>query len=281
MKRTILKSLTFILTATILISCSEEAPVQTPIGERNPLLQIPADMGGINFGGVVLPNGTTSEVSEDGSTLNVKLPEGIIYIASFNNELLAADEGGYTCTSTCAGGCDVVKLGDNVGCSACPEGSTASCVGKHENSGLYGIGQGSGGGFIDLSQGISFVTPDDEKLGNFQSPVWEVLIQYPEVQEKLLAFVNELWPDETINYDKSKLVLTNVYGTYVRMHVPNSLMNARAENELIAGDEVSCDCTSGGTGCVHEEVRAGVGSLSKKIGDKCVAGACESCSMTW
>ena len=65
------------------------------------------------------------------------------------------------------------------------------------------------------------------------------------------------------------------------MNAPASSINSRIADELISEDEVSCDCSSGEGGCVHEEITVGVGLLKKKIGDICVARSCESCTMTW
>lgn len=281
MKKIIRNSAAFFLLLAVLVACNEEDTQNSPISEQSTNLKIPNDMGGIRFGGVVLPKGTKSEVSNDGSTLKVYLPEGILYVASLNNELIETDKGGYTCTSTCDGGCDVVKLGEDIGCTACPEGSTEACTGKREDVGIYSIGQGSGGGFINLDQGISFVTSSDKKVGNFQTPDWDVLVQHPKVEKQLTSFINELWPEGDIDLNNSDLALVNVFGTYIRMNVPNGFANTRVANEIISGDDVSCDCSSGEGGCVHEEITIGAGLFKKKIGDKCVAGGCESCTMSW
>ncbi|MEO9870775.1 hypothetical protein [Ekhidna sp.] len=274
------KSYILILITLICFACSEDKAHSPVINSEVFDTKIPADMGGINFGGVVLPKGTRSELSEDGSSLKVYLPEGIVYIAQdLNGDTGDADEGGYTCTSTCSGGCDVVKLGDEVGCSRCPEESTEKCVGKSsdDDEGIFpALGAGIGGGFIDLNSGISFVLKNDKKP-SLRAPEWEVLIKHPKVSEELDSFINEIWGDTDINIETSEVVVVSIFGTYISLKVPEGFTSARTENEIIGGDEVSCDCTSGVGGCTYEAIK----KFGATIGHKCIAGGCESCTMTW
>ncbi|HET8860310.1 hypothetical protein [Marivirga sp.] len=280
MRKIIKKFTLLMLLPFVLLACNEEKIQNDSFLEENADINIPSDMGGINFKGVILPNGTKSEVSNDGSTLTVKLPEGVFYIASLNGELISSKEGGYTCTSTCSGGCDVVKLGSEVGCSRCPEGSTEECVGKDpDDEGFYSIGEGTGGGFINKNIGISFVKSGEDRIEHFQSPDWEVLMQYPDFERAFNSFVKDLWPEGKVDRENADLVVVNAFGTYLRMYVPSSFLSSRTDNELISGGDVSCDCSSGESGCVYEEITTG--PFNTKIGDKCVAGACESCTMSF
>lgn len=283
MKMFKLITLVFIF-AQFLSACQESAREDLPVTVDENLLAIPENMGGLNFGGVILPEGTTSSVSSDKSTVTIRLPENFVYLARLNNELLLADEGGYTCTSTCSGGCDVVKLGKDIGCSACPEGSTEQCVGQSAKKSFNTIGQGSEGGFIDLSKGISFVRSGEEATYSHTLPTWDVIMMHPEVQKNFNNFIEELWPEGTRPAKSDKLARLNVYGTYIRVYIPADFEQRMASTTLSLADaeKVDCNCSSSEEGgCDHEDVTIGSGILKKKIGDKCVAGACTSCTMTW
>ncbi|MGB3463962.1 MAG: hypothetical protein WBA74_01775, partial [Cyclobacteriaceae bacterium] len=203
------------------------------------------------------------------------------YIASLNGRLLLADEGGYTCTSKCSGGCDVVKLGKDIGCNACPENSTEKCIGQSSKSSYSTIGEGKGGGFVDLSGDIAFVQVGEESVNDYTLPDWDVMMQHPAISAKFEKFVNDLWGGKEIQQKSAELALVNVYGTYIRLYVPSNLKEAKPALRTVAGDEVTCSCSSEQNGCDHEDITIGKGLLSKKVGDKCVAGDCTSCTMSW
>ena len=235
---------------------------------------IPTDLGGMNYGGVELPKGTLSSISDGGSTLTFTLPKGIVYAALSSGSVSMASDGSYTCTSTCSGGCNVVKFGSEVGCSSCPKESTETCTGQHGRS-EFAIGDGEGGGLIDLNAGVSFVNAADANL-QLEGPSWEVLMNIPEVAKKFEQFHDELWGQEEPGVTNSDQALVNVFGTFIRMYIPKKLKDSGARDAVVAAD-VTCSCSSGSEGCTHEDVKKGL----IKVGDRCVAGGCTSCTMNF
>ena len=238
---------------------------------------IPKDMGGLKYGGLTLPDGTTSNLSQNNSKLSMKLPKGVVFAALVHDEVISSEEGGYTCTSDCSGGCDVVKLGGEIGCSACPKESPQVCTGQHD-TGADSFPFGRGGGFIDLRQGISFVetiNPDDQLDG----PSWDVLLKHPDVEKNFERFFQSLWLEDSPKAQNSKLAVVNVYGTFIRMYVPKNMEeNSRIANAILSGERVTCKCSSDESGCVYQEITTS-GWPKIKIGDRCVAGSCKSCTM--
>ena len=125
------------LSVFLLPACQENFRQEANFNIEESLIKIPENMGGINFGGYILPEGTMSSVSADKGRIAVSLADNFIYIASDNGKILLADEGGYTCTSKCANGCNVVKLGNEIGCSACPKESSEKCIGQSAESNFH------------------------------------------------------------------------------------------------------------------------------------------------
>ena len=244
-------------------------------------------MGGFQIGNLIMPEGTHALPSTNRSRLSFTLPEGVIYVANNGGTLGIAKDGTYTCTSDCSGGCDVMSIGENVFCSACPEGSTESCLGKwgdkeeiEEIQQSFLIGDGNNGGFIDLNQGITFASeiPTENR---FTEPAWDVLIKTPQVAQAFSEFYGGLWPNGTPDFNRAKLAVVNVFGTYVRLYVPASMAtSARLGPSIAMANEVSCGCSSGTGGCTQEDITKGEGEEAIKIGDKCIAGGCVSCTMS-
>ncbi|MEL7146652.1 MAG: hypothetical protein AAFO69_09815 [Bacteroidota bacterium] len=281
MKRLINLWMIVCITFLVLVACTTD-DVNREAEELLHQLQdtaVPSDLGGLHEGHLVLPKGTMSSLSADGSTLIYTLPEEVHYIANENGELAMATMGSFTCTSKCSGGCDVVKFGEQLGCSACPEGSTDDCVGSRGLAG-FSVGDGDGGGFINLQKGISFLTAADMDMQQAEpiwtGPSWNVLMSHPEIARSFNSFYEELWNGAEPDLEQAQLVLVSVFGTTVRLYVPSSLMTD-GRLGIIAGEAVTCECSSGTTGCKHEDIKKGI----IKVGDKCVAGNCTSCRMNF
>ena len=245
--------------------------------------KIPTDMGGIKFGSLVLPKGTISTISQNGSRLDFKLPKNYIYAATDNTgKAFFTHEGSYTCTSTCSGGCDVVKFGNEIGCSACPEGNSDPCVGERgknmqKNGAIeHQIGYGQNGGIINLEYGISFITHQSKKTKNENSPNFDVLISHPKIKMEFDLFLNKIWGDKTPNLKNAKEVLVDVYGEIISLYIPLE-MHKNSTFQFINAAKISCKCSSGDSGCKLEPIKKGI----MTIGQSCKAGSCTSCTMTW
>jgi hypothetical protein len=279
----ILSIITILILGVILYACSNDEISLKEIPSQEESLQdakIPSDMGGLKFGNLTLPKGTISKISENGSKLDFKLPNGYTYIATDESgKVFLANEGSYTCTSTCSGGCDVAKLGNNIGCSACPEGSAAPCTGKRgkttKKKGLQ-IGDGFNGRIVEIKNSIKFLYKETLiQNKNVKSIKFDSLLNNFKIRNEFYNFVNSVWKGKIISDNNYKKVLANIYGTTIVMYVPKDYK----QNSKVAldGSNVSCNCNSGSSGCDLEGIFKGL----FRIGDKCVAGSCNSCTMSW
>ena len=264
--------LLFFMSILLIFSCEESIVDEQDLGLNT------EDFSNLYYNNLKLPEGTVGIYSADRSSVRLELPDNIKYIANNDNSFIITSSGSYTCTSKCSPGCDVVKLGDDIGCSACPKTSKEDCIGSHgkTTSGNL-IGDGEGGGFIDLDLGITFSQKSDI-LNQLDAPQWDVLIKHPEVNKKFEEFYSSYWPSGIPDYKNSKSIVVNIYGVHVKLLMPSNL-DYRADT--VSGDEVTCACNSGTEGCIHEEINVKIGFINKKVGDKCVAGACTSCKMSF
>jgi len=246
--------------------------------------KIPTDMGGLKYGNLVLPKGTISKVSKNGSRLDFKLPKNYIYAATDKEgKVFFAITGSYTCSSTCSGGCNVVKLGDVVGCSACPPGSTEPCTGSRgkslQKNGLstHQIGNGYNGGLINLNYGISFVSnTSNKRVQKGKSPNFNILIAYPKIKSEFDLFLKNIWNNKSPSLKDSKEVLVNVYGKVISLYIPIK-MYKNSKDQFVSGSKISCNCSSGSSGCTLKPIKKGLFT----VGHTCVAGSCTSCTMNW
>lgn len=291
-----IKNSSIIITLLTLVSfafyaCSNndaKSVILDEIANQKELFQdttIPSDMGGLKFGSLLLPKGTISKISQNGSRLDFKLPENYVYAAKdATGKVFFAIEGSYTCTSTCSGGCDVLKLGDNIGCSACPAGSTEPCVGQRgkrnvQKSDKYShqIGDGNDGGLINLKNGISFITTRtarNKRILPENTPNFEFLTKHPKIKAEFDLFFNEMWDGELPNENNSKPVLVNFYGKVISLLIPIEIYQT-SEIQFIAGDTISCSCSSDTGACILKPIK----KTFVIIGYTCVAGDCTSCTM--
>jgi len=278
-----LSTIIILVTGVIFFACSNNEAQDTIFNDVSNIKNttIPLDMGGLKFGSIVLPKGTISKISQNGSRLDFKLPKNYIYAATDEKgQVFFADSGSYTCTSNCSGGCDVVKLGDVVGCSACPEGSTDPCTGKRglnsfQKNNLYShqIGDGNNGGLINLESGISFITT--KKKLNRYVPNLEVLTKHPKIKSEFDNFFNKIWKNKLPTKKNSKEVLVDVYGKTISLLIP--IETYQSSKVQFIGGKISCNCSSGSSGCTLKAIKKGFVT----VGHTCVAGSCNSCTMSW
>lgn len=285
----ILSIITILIASSIFCACSNdeaENNILNEVSSKKQLKQdtkIPLDMGGIKFGNLVLPKGTISKISQNGSRLDFKLPKNYIYVATdATGKVFFADTGSYTCTSTCSGGCDVAKIGENIGCTACPEGSTASCIGKRGRSkstkiNKNQIGDGFNGRIVETTKSIHLIYKNKKiETKNIKPFKFDSLLNNSKIKKEFYSFIDNIWKGKTISKNNFKKVLASVYGTTIVMYVPvDYIQNSKVM--LADGSNVSCNCDDGNSGCVLEGIFKG----PFRIGDKCVAGSCNACTMSW
>jgi len=268
----VLRQFLFLLSILLVFSCED-----SNFDELDQKL-VSEDFSNVQYGDLILPEGTVGTYSADKSSVKILLPKNIKYIANQGNTTITAFGGEYTCTSTCSGGCDVVLFGGNVGCTACPEGSSDECVGKHTKKKTiednFQIGDGTGGGFINLDKGITFSQKSDIEH-QLDAPDWDVLINHPIVNKKFDEFYRSYWPSGEPDVKNSKSIVVNVFGANVKLFMPLQMDNRNVP--VIEGDDVTCKCSSGSSGCTYKAVKKGI----IKVGDSCVSGACTSCTMTF
>ena len=82
----------------------------------------------------------------------------------------------------------------------------------------------------------------------FTEPAWDLLIKTPQVAQAFSEFYGGLWPNGTPDFNRAKLAVVNVFGTYVRLYVPASMAtSARLGPSIEMAEEIGCTCSSGGT----------------------------------
>lgn len=232
---------------------------------------IPKVLYNANYNGLRIPDGTTTEVLNNGSTVKLKFPKGIVLVGTTTTgELFRVAETEYTCTGNCTTGCDVIYAGGSFGCSAC-DPATIVCTGKAKS-----LAEIQGKGFVDLSAGISFVKNKKEAASLMAGP--DVLLSIPEVREAMKAFNLKIHGSENPDFsDKRQYreVGLNLFGclvTYMAPSLSNRNASRMADEELIdaAAWSCRCDAPAGSSGCTKD---SGIGYK------KCTSGACTSCTM--
>lgn len=276
-----------LIVSLIFYACSnEEVNLNEAHGQKQ-LLQdtkIPSDLEGIKFGSIILPKGTIAKVSQDNSRLDFKLPKKYIYMATdINGKAIFANSGSYTCTSICSGGCDVVRLGDVVGCSACPEGSSDSCTGnrggkKIENKSSYDhqIGEGKNGALINLENGINFLSSSSRRVSKENTPDFQTMMEFPKINSEFENFFEKIWNGKSPNNRNSKEVLVDFYGQTISLLIPIETYN-NSKSQFVESGNISCNCSSGSSGCTLNKIKKGIIT----VGHSCSAGSCTSCTMSW
>jgi len=266
----------FILTIFLISACLDDQ-----VKQDNPL-QLPEVLNNVKFGDIQLPNGTIAKrLPGTSNAVEFIFPRGIQYVGldKESKQVLRIGSGCYECTSTCTKGCDVVKLGEQVGCSRCED--KATCSGKDCSS----MGQMEQAGFIDLNSGIKLISKETFSSQEFlKPPSLEVLNKIPEVRDALEKFYTEYWGAEIPSSKNSKSVVVSFFGAKANLFIPTDMIsNARINQTYYMiddGNEVKCSCESGSSGCTLKEIKANVWPYPV-IGQSCESGSCNSCRMTW
>jgi len=265
----------FLITAVVLFTgCQKNA--KEPTSEEISLTaeSIPKVLYNASFDNMRLPDGTTTEILNNGSTVKLSFPKGIYLIGvnSVSGEIQRLSETEYTCTGDCTKGCDVIYAGGSFGCSAC-EPSTITCTGKSKN-----LTEIQGKGFVDFNAGISFIKSKEDAAKLFAGP--DNLLNIPEVRKAMKAFNLKIHGSENPDFTDKKQyreVGLNLFGCLVTYMAPSTLnhnyFNLRGgEDELVDAASWSCRCDApaGSSGCTKD---SGIGYK------KCTSGACTSCTM--
>lgn len=230
---------------------------------------IPQILNEAYLGDMRLPNQTTTEIRNQGSTVIFHFPAGVYLVGkdTVNGQLKMLTEADYTCTGACKQGCDVFYINKHFGCSQC-EPSTISCTG-HSNtlSGLQGYG------FVDLKQGVHFLIHKDQVNQLFSPP--DNLFDIPEVRKGMEIFNIQNYgvahPDFS-NPDEYQEVAVNLFGCLVGYLIPKTgeLRQQVSINQLVRVSSFSCHCDQGDSGCTP------VSGLGFKM---CKKSSCLSCTM--
>jgi hypothetical protein len=264
------------------VSCSLESKKALPESNVLDSRSIPKVLTDATIDGLKLPNGTTTEIISDGSTVLYNFPNGIKLLKwnRKNNVFVESSGGSYTCTGSCSSGCDVFYVQGSFACSACSP-TTVTCTGK---SGFSGDPESvESMGFIDYNVGVSFVT-NKQQLENVVASSPKFLFEVPAVIRAMKAFnvkVHGL-EDPSLSVlppSEYKEVIVNLFGTIVKYNVPKSYLekirkSARVGEESVEpmeGGKASCSCTQGTSGC---KLDSGLGYT------KCESGGCIACTMT-
>ena len=244
MKKNVIFAGVFFVVFIATLSCDKRS-VEGVGGFEN--FKIPAILNGAKFGGLQLPDGTTTHIENGGSTVRFEYPKGIKYFKKDSRGNIIGDSGGsYTCTGGCVKGCDVFYVGGSFACSQC-EPSSISCVGKSNPQNRVVDSDEAEGAFVNLNQKIAFVSDEDE-IGKMK-PAPSFLFDIPEVRDEVLAFNRKVYgvdrPEVSWENKKDfKVVVVNFFGSAVRYLIPASyhskLTNARIST--VSGSKIACTC---------------------------------------
>ena len=268
--------LVFLFSITFVISCQKNGDKKKEQEASLTPEAIPRVLQNAKLNDLQLPDGTTTEVIDDGATVRFKFPDGIM-LAGVNKvagdiELLPGGE--YTCTGSCTKGCDVLYAGGSFGCSAC-DPATVVCTGKAKGS----FTDLEGRGFININAGISFISEKSQTKGLFTGPSIKVLLSIPQVAEAMKTFNRKVYGTDNPDFsDASQFreVGMNLFGCLVTYMAPArthaKYANVPPDDELVDGASWSCRCDApaGSSGCTKD---SGIGYK------KCESGACVSCTM--
>jgi len=99
---------------------------------------IPSVLQGAYLGELRLPDQTTTEILNGGSTVRFHFPRGIYLVGRDTaGQIRMLTETDFTCTGDCTEGCNVFYIRKHFACSQCEPG-TISCTGKSLSlSGLH------------------------------------------------------------------------------------------------------------------------------------------------
>ena len=269
------------------LACQQES---IQLADSQNLTKLPEIIGKgeiLLWQGVPLPENTVIVKKNVGSMNSAEFvfPKGIKAVIQKPDNSLSLESGDcYQCTSDCQNGCDVVKLGDAVGCSRCEGDAPPPCTGKSC------LSVGYVAGFIDINVGIIFIKKGDiDKISSLASPNWDILEKLPEVQSALetlnLKYYGTKSPSQEVEEAERKGYLINLFGSPAIYYIPNTYFKSLPQTRVEEFDEleesgvadVTCKCESGTTGCTKEKIR----SMGVTVGYKCVSGSCTTCKMTW
>lgn len=279
------KLLLWVMAVLLLIThgCKVSETEQEILPEQVGFEKVPEVLNGATIAGLRFPDGTISNYVTRGEVA-FDFPTGWRLIDYNFGEGTYSYVKTYTCTSKCSGGCDVIYISDNVGCSSCPENDPQSCTGKWGADNEQIIVpfadvdkalQGEKLVFVNFGVGINKVDNDSEVKE--LKPLPNYLLNIPEVQALYKEFIMReaqisSFNDELFSSDDRILqpVMVNFLGFGCYLNIPVKKENAKLETR-----DPNCSCSSGQSGCTLEEITKGF----IHIGWKCTTGGCTSCTM--
>lgn len=160
-------------------------------------------------------------------------------------------------------------------CLSCERGSRSVDNGISEDI----ITSERGSGFININEGISFIT-DSKPMPSYFSAMSEI----PEIKKAMDDFVNQFYQNKTIPEtildgegravapEDHSFVLVNFFGRAAYVLIPKSFIsNLSNERRVVATQLVSCGCVGSGGGTC-KLIQDGTRSICQ---NKCGSGACE------
>lgn len=264
-----------ITTVTLITGCQKNVKEQSNEEIILTPKSIPKVLYGAVFDNLKLPDGSTTEILDNGATVKLNFPKDIYLMGTDikSGEILQLVASEYTCAGACTTGCDVIYAGGSFGCSAC-DPSTITCTGKSKS-----LAKIQGKGFVNFNAGISFIKEKQEAENLFAGP--DILLNIPKVREAMKAFNLKIHGTENPDFSNAKQfreVGLNLFGCLVTYMAP-SASNRNSSNlkdgivtKLVDAGSWSCRCDAplGSSGCTKD---SGIGYK------KCVSGDCTSCTM--
>ncbi len=292
-------AIALISTFAILESCQKqenEAASPTPASES--FFKKPSEItNNAYLGGMRLPD-NSKVTSTDKSQLQVEFPEGIVFISNDDKGNIAQTSMmGYSCTCSGRGGCDVYEVKvDGKLTYGCAEGScSATCSGtktkeaRYSNVGsIFTDDMFLKGGFVNLKSRFRVLSNSESLSDDLKTPNFQTLMSLDAFRNGFDDFVLKAYGVSSfseINPDKitTLKVGVEIFGVKMIMQLPkdyvdNYTKNARTSGTLkIANAEPTCNCNSGTSGCIKEEITRLGGTVH--VAWKCTGGSCTSCEM--
>lgn len=260
----------FFIVAASIVGCQKDSKkaVENTITSAASQSSIPKVLYGTSYNDLKIPDGTTTEVLNDGSTVKFNFPKGIFLVRKTKEgEISKFMTAEYTCEGKCTEGCDVVILNKKFYCSQC-EPSTITCTGKSNVL----IDHFEEAAFINFDAGISFVKTKEEAVNLFKCP--DFLFDIPEISKAIKAFNLENYGTEIPYISDPKQyreVALNLFGCLVTYLIPKNSSTSKMIADELLESKFECDCDSEREGCTKELI---LGMIKT-----CKSGKCSKCTM--
>lgn len=265
----------------IFYTCKKTDVDRSPTPEELGFQKVPVVLNNFTIAGLKIPDGTTTKYLSD-SEIEFRFPDGwkLIELDLEKNVYNFYKEYSCTCTGT---GCDVIAIGDDVGCSSC----TKECTGKWKGSSstMKPIINSDANddeyflGFVNFNLGIRKVEKEElSALPAFP----EHLLNVPEINTLYETFIKEQLKTEKYNpanFTDNRYVLVphpvNFLGFATFLNIPVKKEEGALMLRYMA--KPKCNCDVGSSGCTLKEIETIIGT---HVGWKCEKGSCTTCTMS-